>query len=110
MSIEKKVRPQFSSEKSDRRRKLNAAYARKQLTDLVNPTHLQVLNESHMHNVPKNSETHFKVVVVSKEFEAMSLIQRHRLVNKALEVEFEKTHARSFHRCQDTIPVGEEWP
>ena len=49
-----------------------------------------------MHNVPKNSETHFKVVVVSKEFEAMSLIQRHRLVNKALEVEFEKgMHALS---------------
>jgi len=31
-------------------------------------THLQVLNESYMHNVPKGSETHFKVVVVSNTF------------------------------------------
>ena len=28
----------------------------------------QVINESYMHNVPKGSETHFKVVVVSPEF------------------------------------------
>ena len=25
------------------------------------PIHLEVINESHMHSVPKNSETHFKV-------------------------------------------------
>ena len=29
---------------------------------------LQVINESYMHNVPKGSETHFKVVVVSEQF------------------------------------------
>ena len=28
----------------------------------------QVINESYMHNVPKGSETHFKVVVVSEQF------------------------------------------
>ena len=27
-----------------------------------------MINESYMHNVPKGSETHFKVVVVSPEF------------------------------------------
>ena len=49
------------------------------------PTHLEVINESHKHNVPKDSETHFKVVVVSKEFEkTKTLLQRHRLVNDAL--------------------------
>lgn len=47
--------------------------------------HLEVRNESHMHNVPKNSETHFKVVIVSPIFESVtSPIQRHRLVHKAL--------------------------
>ena len=35
--------------------------------NLLFPVH-QVINESYMHNVPKGSETHFKVVVVSPEF------------------------------------------
>lgn len=48
------------------------------------PSHLEVINESHMHNVPANSETHFKVIVVSDQFESKSPVQRHRLVNEAL--------------------------
>jgi stress-induced morphogen len=39
------------------------------------PDHLEIINESYMHNVPKGSETHFKVVVVSKTFDGMSLIK-----------------------------------
>ncbi len=39
------------------------------------PTHLEVINESHMHSVPKGSETHFKVVVISPGFEGLSLIK-----------------------------------
>jgi BolA-like protein 1 len=59
-------------------------------------THLQVLNESHMHKVPKNSETHFKVLVVSSQFEGMSLVQRHRQVNEALAHELQNgVHALS---------------
>ena len=30
---------------------------------------LSVVNESHMHSVPANSETHFKITVVSADFE-----------------------------------------
>lgn len=41
------------------------------------PEHLEIINESYMHNVPKGSETHFKVVVVSQKFEGMSLIKVH---------------------------------
>jgi stress-induced morphogen len=55
------------------------------LTQAFEPSHLVVLNESHMHNVPANSETHFKVVVVSEQFEsAKSPVARHRLINAAL--------------------------
>ena len=39
------------------------------------PEHLEILNESYMHNVPKGSETHFKVVVVSNKFENTTLVQ-----------------------------------
>ena len=41
----------------------------------LNPLHLDIINESYMHNVPRGSETHFKVVVVSDKFEKLSLLQ-----------------------------------
>jgi len=54
------------------------------LEEVFQPTHLEVLNESHMHNVPEGSESHFRVVVVSKKFEGAKLIQKHQMVNDAL--------------------------
>ena len=32
------------------------------------PNFLEVINESHQHNVPEGSESHFKVVIVSQQF------------------------------------------
>jgi BolA protein len=64
------------------------ASIRRKLTDAFQPAHLEVINESHLHNVPKNSETHFKVVVVSARFDDIKLpLKRHRLVNDALKDE-----------------------
>lgn len=48
---------------------------RTKLQNRFNPKVLQLINESYMHNVPKDSETHFKVVIVSEEFEGMPLIK-----------------------------------
>jgi BolA protein len=45
------------------------------------PAHLAVINESHMHAVPPNSETHFKVVVVSGAFAGKPRVARHQTVN-----------------------------
>lgn len=53
----------------------------------LEPVHLEVTNESHMHNVPKGSETHFKVVVVSARFDGASAVKRHQLVYGALQEE-----------------------
>lgn len=70
-------------------RKLQAAF---------NPIHLDVQNESFMHNVPPGSESHFKVVVVSEGFENKRLIARHRAINDALSEELENhIHALSIH-------------
>ncbi|EGG17104.1 hypothetical protein DFA_08086 [Cavenderia fasciculata] len=52
-----------------------------------NPIHLEVNNESYMHSVPKGSETHFKVIVVSELFKGKSMIQQHRMVNELLSEE-----------------------
>lgn len=66
------------------------------LVDAFAPAALQVLNESHMHSVPKNSETHFKVVVVSEKFAATPLVKRHRMVNEVLAEELQgPVHALS---------------
>lgn len=48
---------------------------RSKLQKAFEPVHMEVLNESYMHNVPKGSETHFKVVVVSDKFENLALIK-----------------------------------
>ncbi|XP_067878984.1 bolA-like protein 1 isoform X2 [Heterodontus francisci] len=66
------------------------------LVQCLAPTHLQVINESHMHAVPTGSETHFKVVVVSERFEGVPLLQRHRMVNETLKEELAtRVHALS---------------
>jgi len=62
------------------------------------PTFLEVLNESHMHNVPPGSESHFKVTVVSAQFDDRHLVARHRMVNKTLAEELAGTiHALALH-------------
>jgi len=54
------------------------------LDDACVPNYLEVVNESANHNVPKDSETHFKVTLVSNEFVDQKLIHRHRVINKLL--------------------------
>lgn len=44
------------------------------------PEHLMVENESHQHAVPPDSETHFKVTLVSGAFEGKRLVARHQAV------------------------------
>lgn len=44
---------------------------------------MEIVNESFKHNVPKGSESHFKVLIVSSAFEGKSVIDRHRMVNAA---------------------------
>ncbi|XP_076361339.1 DNA-binding transcriptional regulator BolA isoform X2 [Tachypleus tridentatus] len=51
------------------------------------PVYIDITNESSKHNVPKGSETHFRVCIVSHHFEEQSLVQRHRHVNHVLQDE-----------------------
>jgi BolA protein len=60
--------------------------------------HLEVINESHMHNVPPGSESHFKVVIVSDAFTGKLPLARHRMINTILEQELASTiHALALH-------------
>ncbi|MFW7524171.1 BolA/IbaG family iron-sulfur metabolism protein [Vibrio ostreicida] len=68
------------------------------LNDKFAPDHLEVINESYMHNVAPGSESHFKVIIVSEQFEEQRLIARHRLVNQVLANELaHHIHALSMH-------------
>ncbi|MCZ6854069.1 MAG: BolA/IbaG family iron-sulfur metabolism protein [Gammaproteobacteria bacterium] len=73
------------------------------LADSFELLHLEVLNESGGHNVPPGSESHFKVVLVSPEFEDVGLLARHRRVNEVLATELAgSVHALAIHTYTDT--------
>jgi BolA protein len=61
------------------------------------PIHMEVVNETHMHNVPEDADSHFKVTIVSEQFNDLPLIKRHRMVNAALAEELKKIHALALH-------------
>jgi stress-induced morphogen len=70
----------------------------KKIMTNISSEFLQIENESHRHAVPAHSETHFKVTVVSKIFEGMPLIARHRLLNELLREELAgPVHALALH-------------
>lgn len=75
------------------------------LRDDFAPLHVEVDNESHMHNVPEGSESHFRVVLVSEQFDGKPLLQRHRAVNATLAEMLEgRIHALALHTM-----TPEEW-
>ena len=57
--------------------------------------HLYLENESFMHNVPPNSESHFKLVIVSNDFSDLSRVKRHQNIYSALSDVMNKIHALS---------------
>jgi len=67
----------------------------KNLNDSMNISSLKIINESFMHNVPKDSESHFKVIIVSDDFKNLSQINRHKLVYTNLDTIMNDIHALS---------------
>lgn len=75
------------------------------LVDGLAPAHLEILNESHMHSVPPNSETHFKVIVVSGAFAGKTRVARHQTVNGLLAEEL----AGPVHALSIQAHTPDEW-
>jgi len=75
------------------------------LYDECSPSFLEVVNESHQHSVPENSETHFKITVVSDVFKGLSAVKRHQLVYVLLQEELDAgVHALALH-----LYTPEQW-
>lgn len=69
------------------------------------PVHFELENESHSHSVPRNSETHFRAVIVSGKFVGQSRVHRQRDVLSAIAAELKSgVHAFTM-RCL----TPEEW-
>jgi BolA protein len=65
------------------------------LNDCMDIFSLKILNESFMHNVSEDAESHFKIVIVSNDFNNLSHIKRHKLVYKYLDTIMDDIHAIS---------------
>ncbi len=68
------------------------------LTAVFDPTHLQVVNESHMHRGPEDAETHFNVIIAANVFAGKRQVQRHQTVYACLAEELKNgVHALALH-------------
>tara|TARA_R110002072_G_scaffold24747_3_gene83698 strand:+ start:41297 stop:41620 length:324 start_codon:yes stop_codon:yes gene_type:complete len=67
--------------------------------------YLEVLNESHQHSVPENSETHFKVTIVSEDFIDKSKVSRHQSIYALTQ----KMMAEGLHALALHTYVPSEW-
>lgn len=71
---------------------------REQLIQRFQPQHLELENESHMHSVPANSETHFRLVMASDLFRGKTAVARHQLVYGELAAQLAgPVHALALH-------------
>ncbi len=71
---------------------------RQKLMIALEPTRLDVINESHLHaghrNSPGTGESHYRVLIVSPAFAGKNRVARHRMVNDALADELkDRVHA-----------------
>lgn len=61
----------------------------------LNPVHVEIFNESHMHAGPA-SDSHFKLIVVSEAFAGVRTVARHQKLYKMLAQELQgPVHALS---------------
>lgn len=88
----------------------------KSTTELSPVQFIEVINESSGHSVPKGSETHFKVIVVSNKFQGLLPIQRHRVVYNILKPEMrndsipeDRTNFHKIHALSIIAKTESEW-
>jgi BolA protein len=75
------------------------------LKTALEPSHLEVIDESYLHNVEPGRESHVRIVAISKSFEGLNLVKRHQLIYSQIQEEISgPIHAISLHTFTE-----EEW-
>lgn len=82
-----------------------ATAIKEKLTERFNPSHLEVIDESHKHSGHAGArahadehgsgESHFQVQISAEPFEGLSRLARHRAVLDTLSEEMKTVHALS---------------
>ena len=84
------------------------ARLREKLMVALEPTRLDIVNESELHaghrSSPNTGESHFRILIVSPRFAGVSRVGRHRLVNEAIA---DKLSGRIHARALSTYAPGE---
>lgn len=75
------------------------------LNGALSPVHIELVNESHQHNVPEGSESHWNLIVVSDAFSGKRLIARQRAVYSALKAQMNG----GIHALTMKTLTPEEW-
>lgn len=74
------------------------------VTAAIAPEHFELINESHMHAGPA-TESHFKVIAVSSQFEGLNPVKRHQRIYGVLAEELKAgVHALALH-----LYTPDEW-
>ncbi|MDO9616468.1 MAG: BolA family protein [Pseudomonas sp.] len=68
----------------------------------LQPQHLEVLDESHMHS--RGLETHYKAVIVSEQFAGLNAVKRHQKVYACVGELMGQIHALALHTY-----TSDEW-
>lgn len=64
----------------------------------LDPSRLEITNDSHLHGNPPESGTHFKVIMVSDRFSDLTRVKRHQLVYATCQELFQNPiHALALH-------------
>jgi BolA protein len=76
----------------------------------LEPTRLDVINESELHaghrSSPGTGESHFRINVVSEKFTGKTRVERHRLINELLAEELAgRIHALAIHASAPEEPL-----
>ena len=68
------------------------------LKEILSPIHLEVIDESYLHNVEPGRESHVRIVAISEVFEGLNLVKRHQLIYAEIQEEIDgPIHALSIH-------------
>ena len=68
------------------------------LKEVLSPIHLEVIDESYLHNVEPGRESHVRIVAISEVFVGLNLVKRHQLIYAEIQEEIDgPIHALSIH-------------
>lgn len=80
-------------------------FLEQKISQQLEPVHLEIVNESHLHSSGLGAESHFKVLIVSKAFASLGRVQRQQKVYSILAHELKtRIHALSLR-----LLTEEEW-